>query len=108
MLVVAHAEELLRDPRFDPAHRALSRALLDHNHEVMPGWRTDEVCGDALSTPRRNEPGRPRKKRRRGERRTSGVPSHPCIHLPNTITTSRMDAPKTRVSVFLGPERLAR
>jgi hypothetical protein len=48
MIVESDAADMLRDPRFDVAHRALCRELLDHLHEVMPGWRAHQIMNDAL------------------------------------------------------------
>jgi hypothetical protein len=47
-VVKIYAEELVADSRFDVAHRAISRELLDHVHEVMPGEVAHRIMDDAL------------------------------------------------------------
>jgi hypothetical protein len=48
-IVTLDAEDLLRDPRFDPPHRALCRELRDHLHEVMPGDRAHAIMEAAIA-----------------------------------------------------------
>jgi hypothetical protein len=46
--VLSFAEEMLADPRFAPACKALSRALLERPHEAMSGDRAVEIIEAAL------------------------------------------------------------
>jgi hypothetical protein len=49
MVVELDARELIADPRFDVAHRALCRELLEHLHEVMPGDRAHAIMEAAIA-----------------------------------------------------------
>jgi hypothetical protein len=49
MIIESDAKDLLRDPRFGPAHKALCRELADHIHEAMPGERAHAIMEAAIA-----------------------------------------------------------
>jgi hypothetical protein len=48
-IVMLDAGDLLRDPHFDPLHRAICRELRDHLREVMPGDRAHAIMEAAIA-----------------------------------------------------------